>query len=94
MIDDKIDKQKFWDILIERGGNPPCYSCKGEEFTLLEDYMVERIWPTIKCTKASRKIVIVCDNCGHMNQHAIGILDELKQMPQDDVDDFDEKELF
>jgi hypothetical protein len=93
MLEDKSDKQRFLDILINRGVTLRCSKCKSEEFTLLDDYIIEEVWPMdhpLEYAETSTQkvlipsVVIMCNNCGHMDHHAVGILEKWTKMPQDE----------
>lgn len=77
----ELEKQKIIDTIKQKGATNNCPRCNQKDFTLLEGYFIPEIIPTIPVffpTSASvRSIVIVCNNCGYMSQHAMGILELL-----------------
>jgi hypothetical protein len=74
------EKQKIIDI-IKMKVNLPCSRCGQKEFTLLDGYLKHDIYKI-----SNNKIIyddrdisfpcvsIICDNCGYISQHCLGIL--------------------
>lgn len=72
-------KSNIVKILSERGANRPCPRCNNNNFTLLEGYFNQSIQPTINAGimlggPSIPSIVVICNNCGYISQHALGIL--------------------
>lgn len=73
------EKQKIVDALSERKAAQPCARCNEKTFTLLEGYFNQSIQQNL--TKGMvvggpsiPSVVVVCNNCGYMSQHALGVL--------------------
>jgi len=74
--------KKIIEILREKGAIAPCPACGHENFTLLEgDFRQEFIvWekspfkvlgvPSSPSRRSLNYIVLACDNCGYLRQHA------------------------
>lgn len=77
-----INRENIKKSLKDKGANLPCTICSNNEFTLLDGYFTHKIYqnayqesdplrgPTLPC------IIIVCNKCGHIDQHALGIIKE------------------
>jgi len=82
-------KQEIIDTLIQRCNKLslsflPCSRCGTSHFTLLDGYFSHIIQVEFNTMnlKNSRMpsipfVIVVCDNCGHMSSHALGILDSV-----------------
>ena len=73
------EKQKIIDALSRKGAIHVCPRCGEKEFTLLEGYFNQIIQQTITGGMIMNgpsvpSVVVVCNNCGYMSQHAIGVL--------------------
>lgn len=73
------EKQKIVDILSKKGANQPCPRCNEKTFTLLDGYFNQSIQQTLTAGfimggPSVPSIVVVCNNCGYMSQHALGVL--------------------
>lgn len=73
------NRKKIIQALSEKKANNPCPRCNHEKFTLLDGYFNQSLQPSLQnglviggTTVPS--IVIVCNNCGYMFQHALGVL--------------------
>jgi predicted RNA-binding Zn-ribbon protein involved in translation (DUF1610 family) len=72
------EKQKIIDKLSEKGANHPCPRCTSKNFTILDGYFAQPIQPSLTNLMfggpSVPSVVIVCNNCGYMSQHALGML--------------------
>lgn len=78
-------KKEIVRILSDRGAKNPCPRCDKTSFTLLDGYFNQNIQPEITGDliiggPAIPSIVIICNNCGYMSQHALGVLGLLSEM--------------
>lgn len=83
MLDEK-EKQEIITALVEKVKTFECPMCHHHSFTILDGYIVQGI------QKNKNKIVLgngpmlpsmalVCNNCGFMSQHNLGILGLIKK---------------
>jgi len=83
-----MDREQIIKILEEKDANLICSSCGNNNFILLDGY----IYPIVKQDLNQKieskfetipSIATVCNKCGYIRQHAIGVLglmpDEFKQ---------------
>jgi len=72
------EKQRIIAILSKKGANNPCPRCNQNNFTLLDGYFNQTIQQTISSVvlggPSVPSAIIVCNNCGYMSQHALGVL--------------------
>ncbi|MCK4814176.1 hypothetical protein KA005_00275 [bacterium] len=74
------EKQKIVGILSKKGAVHPCPRCGEKGFTLLDGYFNQTIQQTLGGGNtfiggpSVPSIVVVCNNCGYMSQHALGVL--------------------
>jgi hypothetical protein len=74
-------KQKIADALNLRKANHPCPRCGNNNFTLLDGYFSQPIQQDLKGIvlggPSIPSAVVVCNQCGYMSQHALGVLNLL-----------------
>ena len=74
----QAQKDKFIKVLNDRGANLPCPRCGNTDFTLLDGYFNQIIQEEPKGIvlggRTIPSIVIACNRCGFLSQHALGIL--------------------
>lgn len=76
------EKQDIVSALSKRGANRSCPRCNQDNFTLLDGYLNQSIQKTLTenivfsgfSIPSVPSVVVVCNNCGFMNQHALGVL--------------------
>lgn len=73
------EKQKIVDALHKKRANRPCPRCDEKNFTLLDGYFNQSIQQSLTAGvilggPSIPSIVILCNNCGYMSQHALGVL--------------------
>lgn len=72
------EKNQIAKILSERVGNFVCPICGKGHFSLVDGYssqgLNEDYRKTILSTKVIPFVMLVCDNCGFISQHALGTL--------------------
>lgn len=68
--------QLIVDVLRGRSALKPCEACGKSKFTLLEDTAQVPISPSpgTYTSLAVPSAVVVCDHCGHIRFHALGLL--------------------
>ena len=70
--------------LIDKGVASPCPMCKNKKFSVLDGYFKHSVQLGLKRTilggPTVPAVVVICDNCGFMSQHAIGILGILDKL--------------
>jgi hypothetical protein len=73
------EQQKILAILVEKGVKQPCSRCGHCTHTLLEACMSHRLFDyRLQPSDASLPCVAtVCNNCGYLAQHAMGVLKAL-----------------
>lgn len=79
-------RQKIIDALNARGAMRPCSCCGKQKFALLDGFSrihqqtdpstVNLGGPTVPCA------VVICENCGNVNLHALGALGLLSEFSQ------------
>jgi ribosomal protein S27AE len=74
----QAQKDKLIKALTDRGANLPCPRCGNTDFTLLDGYFNQMIQEEPKGIvlggRTIPSIVIACNRCGFLSQHALGIL--------------------
>jgi predicted nucleic-acid-binding Zn-ribbon protein len=76
---DQATKEKIAQRLQEKGAVKPCSRCGNQRFSLLDGFvnfpMTQELsnnviigGPSVPCA------VVACDNCGHMEFHALGAI--------------------
>jgi ribosomal protein S27AE len=70
--------KKIQDKLVEKNALRDCPRCGNKNFTLIDGYFLSVIQDQTKQIKLDGNglptIVIVCNNCGFVSQHALGAL--------------------
>jgi ribosomal protein L37E len=76
-------KNKIVKALEERGAKLPCPRCGNNAFTLLDGYFNQTIQTELKGIviggPSLPSVVIACNRCGFLSQHALGVLGLLPQ---------------
>ena len=71
-------KDKIIQALTDRGAKLPCPRCGNDTFTLLDGYFNQIIQPEPKGIvlggRTVPSVVVVCNRCGYLSQHALGVL--------------------
>lgn len=71
-------KQEIVNALQEKGAVLPCPRCNNNNFTLLDGYFNQSVQVEPKNLvlggESVPSVVVVCNKCGYMSQHAIGVL--------------------
>ena len=72
------NKQEIINTLQSKGAIMPCPRCANNNFTLLDGYFNQPIQQELSGMiiggPAVPSAVIVCNKCGYMSQHALGVL--------------------
>ena len=81
------EKQKIITALQNKQALLPCPRCSKQKFTILDGYFNQTIQQHIQAGliiggPSVPSAVIVCDNCGYMSQHALGILGLMPKIPE------------
>jgi len=80
------NKQRIIKALEERGAKLPCPRCGNNNFTLLDGYFNQTIQPEANGIviggPSILSVVVACNQCGYLIQHALGILGLL---PEEEV---------
>ncbi len=83
-IPDK-EKKIIIKTLKEKGATLSCPGCDDYSFTLLDGYFNQIIQKKGNSVRlegyALPSVVVVCDNCGYMRQHALGALGLMEDIP-------------
>lgn len=77
----KFDKDKFAQLLTEKGAKTPCQRCGHNLLALIEGYSflpVNDKQGTISGKPTIPAILIVCNNCGSITPHALGAFEKLE----------------
>lgn len=65
-------------VLQEKNALQPCPRCGEKQFTLLDGYFNEPIQSKPNNLNIGGQcipsVVVICNNCGYMSQHALGML--------------------
>lgn len=83
------EKQKIINALKDKQALLPCPRCNKQKFTLLDGYFNQSIQQSLQTGlviggPSIPSVVIVCENCGYMSQHALGVLGLLPKVVGDD----------
>lgn len=74
----QAQKDKIIKALTERGASLPCPRCGNDAFTLLDGYFNQVIQEDPKGIvlggRTIPSVVVACNRCGYLAQHALGIL--------------------
>ena len=72
------EKQDIINILTQRIPNITCPMCQNRNFVIADGYFNQPITVNLNSTviggPSIPSIGIVCDNCGFISQHALGVL--------------------
>lgn len=73
------EKQKIIDTLSSKGANQPCPRCGRDKFILMDGYFNQSLQNSVSANltlggPSVPSVAIICNNCGFISQHAIGIL--------------------
>ncbi len=85
-------KEEFKKALLERKATKPCPRCGNVNFILVDGYFSLSIQRDLKRTVLGGMnmpvVAVVCDRCGFLSQHALGVLGLLPEEDQgDDAND-------
>ena len=80
----QIEKQKeIIEILYKKLGDSPCPMCGNKSFSFVDGYFRNSVQDDMQNLVIGGKniptVAIVCQNCGFVSQHAIGILGLLNE---------------
>ena len=82
-------RREIIDILDQRGATQPCPRCGNQEFTLIDGYFNQPIQSDLSSYAiggpAVPSVVVACNRCGYLSQHALGPLGLLKRVPEEAV---------
>lgn len=71
-------KKEIVKALEDRGAKLPCPRCGNQQFTLLDGYFNQSIQTELKGMvlggPSIPSVVIACNRCGFLSQHALGAL--------------------
>lgn len=74
----QAEKDKIIKALTERGASLPCPRCGNDAFTLLDGYFNQVIQEDPKGIvlggRTIPSVVVACNRCGYLAQHALGVL--------------------
>ncbi len=78
MIEEK-KKQEIAKRLNERVQNFSCPMCHKGQFTIVDGYVLETLQNDYKNLiigggQLIPSVIIVCNNCGYLSQHSLGVL--------------------
>jgi hypothetical protein len=77
MDEKKFDRQEYIKELLKRNAQNPCHRCGNNNFALLDGYsyfpIQEKISEAVFGGSNVPAILIVCNNCGAVTPHAIGV---------------------
>ena len=86
----KYDPQEFINALTEKMNGksfPECPICGGEKFTSTENYVTLPISKDLGDVRLGPNIptgMVICENCGHMEFFALGVLNLIKKEEHND----------
>jgi len=74
-----IDRDKIIAALSDKGADMPCPRCGHEHFDVMDGYFSDAVQHTEDGTLVNAgycipTVVVICMNCGHISQHALGVL--------------------
>jgi len=70
-------KKIIINTLQARGAKLPCPRCGTNNFTLLDGYFTQPVQQDLKAFSVGPSVpsvVVICNQCGYMSQHALGAL--------------------
>ena len=77
------ERQRIIDILKKKNVNLPCPRCSNKSFSLVEGYFNQSIQGDLKGMviggPSIPTTVTICNNCGFLSQHSLGVLGLLPQ---------------
>ncbi len=78
------EKEKIIKVLEEKFAKNPCPRCTNQQFSLVDGYFNQAIQQDIKNVlivggPSIPAVVVVCNRCGFISQHALGALGLLPQ---------------
>jgi len=72
------EKEKIVEVLNKKKAISPCPRCENNTFTLMDGYfnqVLQQGVPDIRLSgPAIPSVIVVCNKCGYMSQHALGVL--------------------
>ena len=72
------EKKEILKALEERGAKLPCPRCGNQSFTVIDGYFNQTIQTALKGMvlggPSVPSVVVVCNRCGYLSQHALGVL--------------------
>lgn len=72
------EKEKIIKALEERDAKNPCPRCSNDVFNLVDGYFVQSLQEKAKGVVIGGlslpSVVVVCNKCGFMSQHALGAI--------------------
>jgi len=75
---EKEEKEKIIKKLTEKEALQPCPRCRRNSFTLIDGYFNQTIQNNFQGLviggTSVPTIIVVCENCGYLSQHALGAL--------------------
>ncbi len=78
LIIDSDMKNKIKEILIERNALSPCPRCKNKTFILGDGFLYNSIQTKLDGYQLGGNgiptIAVICDKCGYVSQHSLGVL--------------------
>ena len=79
-------KEEFKKVLQDRAATRPCPRCGNASFFLLDGHLSPTIQANLTKSILGGKnvpvIVLICDRCGFLSQHALGVLGLLPKEAQ------------
>lgn len=71
-------------VLVQRMPNISCPLCHGKTFSIADGYVMDQLQEdynslVISGEKLIPSIYMICNNCGFMSQHALGVLGLINQ---------------
>ena len=81
-----VQKQKVLEALDKAGANLPCPRCGNGHFSLVDGYFNHPIQTSLGGLviggPSVPSVVVVCNQCGFISQHALGALNLLPKQPE------------
>lgn len=82
----EVQKKKVLEALDEAGVNLPCPRCGNGQFSLVDGYFNHPIQTSLGGLviggPSVPSVVVVCNQCGFISQHALGALNLLPKQPE------------
>jgi hypothetical protein len=80
---EKEEKEKIAEKLLERNAVKPCPRCHGVKFTIMDNFGKTTLNPELEGYGIGGPfvpfIIVICNQCGFMSQHAVGVLGLLEK---------------